>query len=129
MYKNNAGIICVLSNYIDSQGPPADLTISEAMLATCATPPLFVPTKLSQDYSSIEYTGADLGLSNPIREIIAAAHRAFGDETVVPCLLSIGCGHPGVNVTPSDPDRSSRIAFLERLSTDSERVAQDIARQ
>ena len=106
-----------------------DLTIYEAMLVTCATPPLFSSTKLSQDFSSIEYIGADLGLSNPVREIIAGAHRAFGDETVVPCLLSVGCGHPGVNITPSAPDKSSRIAFLERLSTDGERVAQDIARQ
>lgn len=129
MYKNNAGVISVLNNYVDSQNPPTNLTIAEAMLVTCATPSLFTPTIITKDFSTFEFTSADLGLSNPVREILAGAHRAFGDELVIPCVLSIGCGDPGVNYSLSHSDRVSRIASLERLAMDSERVAQDIGGQ
>jgi len=103
-----------------------DITIAEAMLATCSTPPIFTPTIVSKDFAHFEYIGADLGLSNPTREIIGEAHRAFGDETTVSCLLSVGCGHPGVNPAPSDSGGTSWTEFLEGVARDSEKTAQDI---
>jgi predicted acylesterase/phospholipase RssA len=104
-----------------------DLTIAEAMLATCATPPMFTPTSISKDFAIFEYVGGGLGLSNPTREIIAEAHHAFGDEATVAYLLSIGGGHPGVNSVPSDPSVTSWVEFLERLAMDSEKTAHDVA--
>jgi predicted acylesterase/phospholipase RssA len=126
MYKNHVGVPCVLRNYATSNEPPVDLTIAEAMLATCSTPPIFTPTIISKDSAKFEYVSGDLGLSNPTREIIAEAHRTFGDETTVSCLLSIGCGHPGVNAVPSESGSTSWIKFLEGVATDSEKTAQDI---
>jgi hypothetical protein len=76
-----------------------------------------------------EYVGGDLGLSNPTREVIAEAHRTFGDETTVSCLLSIGCGRSGANTVPSDPAGTTWTDFVERAWMDSEKTVQDIATQ
>ena len=99
------------------------------MLASCATSPIFTPVTISKDYGTFEYISGDLGLSNPVREVLAGAHRTFGDEATVSCLLSIGCGNLGVNRAPIDPDISSRVVFLERLAMDSERAAEEINTQ
>jgi hypothetical protein len=129
MYKNHVGSPCVLRNYACSHEPPVDLTIGEAMLATCSTPPIFTPMTMSKDFATFEYVGGDLGLSNPTREVIAEAHHTFGDETTVTCLLSIGCGHPGVNAVPNDSGGASWTAFFEGVAKDSEKMAQDIGVQ
>jgi len=127
MYKNNVGVPCMLRNYVANHEPPIDITVAEAMLATCATPPIFTSTTVWKDFASFEYVGADLGLSNPTREIIAEAHRTFGNERTVACVLSLGCGHPGVNDLPSDSGSTGWTGFLERLASDSEKTAHSIA--
>jgi hypothetical protein len=129
MYKNHVGTPCILRNYTTSNEPPVDLSIAEGMLATCSTPPIFTPTAISKDFATFEYVSGDLGLSNPTREIIAESHRAFGDERTVACLLSIGCGHNGVNAVPSASSGSVWIDFVERVATDSEKTAHNIAAQ
>jgi hypothetical protein len=129
MYKNNVGATCILRNHIIRQEPPTNLTIAEAMLATSATTPLFTPISIGKDFSTFEYISGDLGLSNPIREIIAGAHHTFGDEATVACLLSIGSGHSGVKSVPPTSDATARIDFLERVAMDSEKAAQEMAMQ
>jgi hypothetical protein len=128
MYKNHVGIPCILRNYTTRHEPALDLTVAEAMLATCATPPLFTPTRISKDFATFEYVGGDISLSNPTREVIAEAYRVFGEETTVSCLLSIGCGHPGVNPVP-DYSSGTWNEFLKRVATDSEKTAHDIGAQ
>ena len=116
-------------NHAIRQEPPTNLTIAEAMLTTCATTPLFTPISIGKDFSTFEYISGELGLSNPIREIIAGAHQTFGDEATVACLLSIGSGHSGVKSVPSTSDATARVDFLERVAMDSEKTAQEIAMQ
>jgi predicted acylesterase/phospholipase RssA len=127
MYKNHVGVPCVLRNYVAGHEPPTNLTIAEAMLATCASPPLFTSTSIEKDFATFEYTGGDLGLSNPTGEIISEAHRAFGDDATVACLLSIGCGHSGVKPSPSDSSVATWIDFLNRVTMDSEKTAREMA--
>jgi hypothetical protein len=129
MYKNNIGIPCVLRNHVIRQEPPTNLTVAEAMFATSAIAPIFTPTSIGKDFSTFEYVSGDLGLSNPIREVIAGAHHAFGDEATVACILSIGCGHSGVKSLPDTSDATARIDFLERVAMDSEKVAQEMGSQ
>ena len=129
MYKNHVGITYVLSNSATRREPPTNLTISQAMLATCATAPLFTPVAISKDFSTFEYISGEHGLSNPVREIISSAHGAFGDQATVACLLSIGCGNPGVTKSPAGTSLDSQVDFLERVALDSERAAQEIAMQ
>jgi cell division inhibitor SulA len=129
MYRNNVGAKCVLRNYIVRQEPATNLTVAEAMLATSATTPLFTPISIGKDFSVFEYISGDLGFSNPVREVIAGAHDAFGDEATVACLVSIGCGHSGVTSVPSSSGAAARVNFLERVAMDGEKVAQEIATQ
>jgi hypothetical protein len=129
MYKNNVGITCVLRNHVIRQEPPTNLTVAEAMLATSATSPLFSPIAIGKDFAAFEYISGDLGLSNPVREVIAGAHHTFGDEATVACLLSIGCGHSGVTSVPGSSGAAARVEFLERVAMDSEKAAQEIATQ
>lgn len=129
MYKNHVGSTCILSN-ISSRGEPStNLTVAEAMLATMATAPTFDPVAVSKDFSSFEYISGELGLSNPVREVIAGAHRAFGNESTIACLLSIGCGNSGVNRALSASESESRTHFLERVAFDSEKAAAEIDAQ
>jgi hypothetical protein len=129
MYKNNIGVTCVLRNHVTRQERPTNLTLAEAMFATSAIAPMFTPISIGKDFSTFEYVSGDLGLSNPIREVIAGAHHAFGDEATVACLLSIGCGHSGIKSLPSTSDATARINFLERVAMDSEKVAQEMGSQ
>jgi len=119
----------MIRNFKVRQEDALDLTIIEAMLATLASPPLFASASVFKDASTFEYISADLTLSNPIRQIIVEAYGTFGEEARVACLLSLGCGHPGVAISPEDSDMTSWNQFLTRLVMDSEQKAQDIARQ
>ena len=127
MYKNNVGAPYVLRNYVAGHEPPADITIAKAMLATCATPPMFTPTSVYKDFSDFEYIGGDVGLSNPTAEVIAEAHRAFSDDTTVACLLSVGCGHSGVKKSPLGSGVPTWIDFLNHVTMDSEKTAHEMA--
>jgi len=127
MYKDHVGVPCLLRNYVARHEPPTNLTVAEAMLASCATPPLFVPASIGKDYATFGYTGGDLALSNPIREILAEAHRVFEDQATVRCLLSVGCGHPGILRTPNNSDATAAWAsFFRQLAMDSEKTAREI---
>jgi hypothetical protein len=116
----------MIRNFQVRQEEPLNLTITEAMLATLASPPLFASTSIFKDASTFEYISADLTLSNPIRQIIVEAYGTFGEEARVACLLSLGSGRPGVAVSPENSDLTSWNQFLTRLVMDSERKAEDI---
>ncbi|KIM30740.1 hypothetical protein M408DRAFT_65913, partial [Serendipita vermifera MAFF 305830] len=128
-YKHHAGSICILRNYSLRKEKTLNLTIAEAMMATLATPPMFTSTQILKDAAIFDYISADWMLSNPIEEIIAEAHQAIGAEQRVACILSLGCGHPGVFAAPDDSSTSAWNEFLENLVTDSERKAEGIDSQ
>ncbi|KIM20767.1 hypothetical protein M408DRAFT_44713, partial [Serendipita vermifera MAFF 305830] len=127
--KKNTGTPIILTNYGDPRGPPVKLTIAEAMLATCASPPMFSPVEVIKDFGTVEFISADLGFCNPVRETIEGAHSAFGDETTVICVLSVGCGNLGANVAPGNSQANALITFLKRIALDGERKAQEVSSQ
>jgi hypothetical protein len=99
------------------------------MLATCTAPPISIPTRIEKDFATFEYVSGEVGLSNPTHEVIAEAHRAFGGNATVTCLLSIGSGHKGVNAAPLDSNAEAWVEFLNRVTKDSEKIAQEVAAQ
>ncbi|KIM24506.1 hypothetical protein M408DRAFT_53320, partial [Serendipita vermifera MAFF 305830] len=125
-YKGHAGSTCVLRNYSVRKEQTPNLAIADALMATLATPPMFIPTQILKDAATFEYMGADWALSNPVEEIIAEAHDTLGAEQRVACLLSLGCGHSGVFAAPNGPQPVAWNEFLESLVTDSERKANGI---
>ncbi|KIM20565.1 hypothetical protein M408DRAFT_333927 [Serendipita vermifera MAFF 305830] len=128
-YKHNTGSICILRNYTSRQEKSLNLTITEAVLATLATPPLFASAQIIKDTVMFDYIGADLILNNPTQEVVAEAHEAFGAEENVACLLNLGSGHAGVFSTPEDSSMVELAKLLERLAMDGERKAESIGSQ
>jgi hypothetical protein len=98
------------------------------LLVTLATPPLFTPISIAKDAATFEYIAGDLGLSNPMREILVEAFGAFGSEGRIACLLSLGPGR-GVIGLPNESNWTVWNTFLEHLATDSEQKAQSIDSQ
>ncbi|KIM21473.1 hypothetical protein M408DRAFT_80521, partial [Serendipita vermifera MAFF 305830] len=128
-YKHDAGSMCTLRNFQVRQEQTLNLTIREALLVTLAAPPLFTPIAISKDSVTFEYIGGDMTLSNPVQEIISEACSAFDMERRVACLVSLGCGHPGVISAPDNTNLEIWNRFLENLAAGNERTAQAIDRQ
>ncbi|KIM27338.1 hypothetical protein M408DRAFT_24562, partial [Serendipita vermifera MAFF 305830] len=128
-YKSNAGSIFMLRNYSCRRKRSSNLTISEAILATLATPPLFTSTQVLRNAATFDYIGADWTLSNPTQEIITEAHEAFSADEKVACLLSLGCGHAGIFATPEGSSMAEWNRLLERLVIDGERKAESLGSQ
>lgn len=128
-YKQHVGSICILRNFSSRRETTPNLTIAEAMMATLTTPPLFTSTQVLKDAATFEYIGADWTHSNPTQEIIAEAHEAFGAEAKVACILNLGCGHPGIFISPNHSNLDEWNQFLERLALDAERKAQTLDAQ
>jgi hypothetical protein len=99
------------------------------MFATMATPPLFLPISLRRDAVTCEYVAGDLVLSNPIEAIVAEAYEAFGSGGCVACLLSLGCGHPGVIKAPKGSDLASWNVFLWKLVVESKETLRRVESQ
>jgi hypothetical protein len=65
-----------------------ECSIIEALAATIASPNLFDKEVTVKSGSS--YVGAELGINNPIRNILMEAEQIYGPSRQVGCLLSIG---------------------------------------
>jgi hypothetical protein len=116
---------CMLRNFDAGQDDELNFTIAEAVLATLASPPLFIPASISK----LEYISGDLKLSNPTLTIVSEAYEAFGEQARVACLMSLGTGHPGFISPPSTSDLDSWNQFLDNVVKDSEQKAEEIESQ
>lgn len=69
----------------------------DAVLATCASPE-FLPVLAGSEIECerLEYIGAGIGASNPIRQVREEVYLHFGKDSIVSLLLSVGSGHPGI---------------------------------
>jgi hypothetical protein len=76
----------------------------------------------------VEYIGASLGATNPIRQVITEAHSLFGGDSGVASLLSLGTGHPGVISFPSG-DGVDLSKVMRDMMNDCEQRAQETERQ
>jgi hypothetical protein len=124
---NAATKICLRTYPVPTQ-LPSNITVIEAVLATCATHPIFSLVSSGSGYRKKEYIGAGLGANNPIRELITEAHSLFGGESSVACLLSLGNGHPGIiSIAPDERDIS--LHRLRDLMNDCEQRAQEMEQQ
>jgi hypothetical protein len=100
-----------------------DITVVDAILATCASQPAFVPVSIGPRFRQQEYIGAEIGANNPCKDVISEAHGLFDGKRYVASLLSIGSGHPGIIPLShgSNP--------LYQLLASSEETAQDVEAQ
>lgn len=128
-YKGHIGSTCIIRNFLVRREETLDMTIVEALSATLATPPLFTSTSIFKDVANFEYISADWTLSNPTQEIISETQSAFGTERKVACILSLGCGLPGIFSAPESSESVEWVQFLNNLTSDAERKAQSLDSQ
>ncbi|KIM30831.1 hypothetical protein M408DRAFT_271216 [Serendipita vermifera MAFF 305830] len=125
-YKANVGSVRILRNFSVRQEPALNMTIAEALLATLATSPLFSPLSLIKGGATTEYIGGDTTISDPTQNLLDEAYGTFGSEALVACLLSIGCGHPGLIAAESASDVATWYRLTDKLLADGERKAQQL---
>jgi hypothetical protein len=123
-YKSDVSSNCTIRNFDVRQESPLRITVADAMLATMATPPFFRPVPVRKEGTTYEYISGDLALSNPIEAIVGEAYGAFGSGRHVSCLLSLGCGHPGVISAPEGSDVASWNQVLGKLVMESKETAE-----
>lgn len=82
-----------LRTYFVEDEPPSGISIVDAVLATCASPPEFHPVTVGPSWDCHSYAGAGIGANNPIRHVLDEASSRKMKPTV---LLSLGSGDPGV---------------------------------
>jgi hypothetical protein len=119
----NASSTIMLRNY-PSRDVSINMTIVQAALTTCATPSLLVPTELDCKGVTQKYVSGAAFLPNPVNEVIAAAHDAFGKDTKIACLISVGAGRDGIASVPMGSYGPKEADFLRRVLLDGERIAQ-----
>ncbi|KIM28745.1 hypothetical protein M408DRAFT_329205 [Serendipita vermifera MAFF 305830] len=112
-----------LRSYRSRRGSPFNITVIDAMLATCASSPAFAPLTCIVGPEEHTYVGAGLGANNPSSELISEAHALYGGESKVACLLSLGAGHPGV-ISMNDRARANTIHH--DILSDGEMLAQEL---
>lgn len=122
----NAGTKTCLRSYPVQTHQASTITIIEAALATCATQPAFGPVAFGLNYRKKEYIGAGLGANNPVREVITEACSLFGGDSTVASLLSVGTGHPGIIILPSDGTEKDLYSVMRETMNNCTEKAQEI---
>lgn len=102
------------------------MTVVEAVLATCATQPFFLPIIVGQDSHQQELVGGVMGVANPCQELIAEAIAKFRGSPKVSVLLSIGSGHLGTLTVPGNTREEDWTIILQSMIANSEKTAQDM---
>jgi hypothetical protein len=106
---------------------PSPITVIDAVLAACAVYPDFAPVSSGSGPNQRDYIAADLGATNPTREVITEALDLFGGNSTVAFLLSLGAGHPGAVPIPNDGEVDPYKLMRDRLN-DCEQRAQEVER-
>jgi predicted acylesterase/phospholipase RssA len=100
-------------------------TIVEAVCATMATPPYFVPVQIGRSQQS--FVGGPVGANNPTRELLKEASTVFGNERRVAQVISVGCGIPPVQSLEAMTNEAGPSRLLKEIPIDCQTVATELA--
>jgi hypothetical protein len=107
----------------------SNITVVEAILATCATQPDFLPISIGPALSRQELVGGAMGSGNPTRELILEAYNLFGKDVHVSTILSLGSGRLGALAVPSEGIKDKWGDVLRDMVKSCEQVAQEMETQ
>jgi hypothetical protein len=72
-----------------------DITIVQAVRATCAMPRWFPPVVVGKELQEREYIACPNSLMNPVKIALKESNAIFGPDREVACILSLGSGETG----------------------------------
>ncbi|KAG8869837.1 hypothetical protein FRC20_000768 [Serendipita sp. 405] len=104
-----------------------DITVTQAIQATWATPGIFPSVQIGPPLREEEAVSAVNGFNNPITEAIKEAKEIFGPKMKISCLLSLGSGKR--RLATSFTGDISNMHWAERSVRDSEVISDDAQRQ
>jgi hypothetical protein len=84
------------------------------------------PVKIGDNLVEQICISGDLGWSNPTHEVVREFEAKWPRQKLA-CLASIGAGHEGPVQIDADDVAGTLNSAIERVATDRERIAQDIA--
>ncbi|CAE6511106.1 unnamed protein product, partial [Rhizoctonia solani] len=128
----NSSIPVMFRSYLASANPGPDCTIWEALYATMAHPDLFDSIDIGDYPLRQSFIGGEIGNSNPIGHVLSEVRSIYLGR-YVSCVLSIGAGHPRTIQIPDSQIsrlfRTKELVAMKDMATDSDRVAEDMARR
>jgi hypothetical protein len=100
-----------LRTYPIRSEPPRDITVVDAILATCATENEFLPVDIGRPPFPQRLSGGAIRVPSPTSELQHEIGKLYPQGLIKPLLLSLGTGHPGPFTTTS----SSELEFHRRI--------------
>ena len=104
-----------------------DITLVDAILATCATQPTFLPISIGPELNRQELVGGAMGTANPCRELVLEAQDKFKRTAHISTIISLGSGQLGA-LSGAAKDRDW-MEVLRNMVESCERTAQEIEAQ
>jgi hypothetical protein len=115
-----------LRSYRIRNEQPTNITVVEAILATCATQSMFLPISIGPALSRKELLGGAMGCGNPTRELVFEAYSLFGKDAHVSTILSLGSGRLGAMAAPLTGSKEEWMDVLRDMVKGCEQVAQEM---
>jgi len=115
-----------LRSYATRAGPPLDVTVVEAILATCATQGDFLPVTIGSGPTQQELMGGAMGAGNPCHEVVQEAVNRFKPDRRISVILSIGSGHAGLVSASSSARFEEWLRVMKDMAANCEKVAQEM---
>jgi hypothetical protein len=113
-------------SYEFQRGQEVNLPIWQVARAIIAYPGLFPPIQAGPVPTSVSYISGEVGWSNPSTEVIREFEAEWKGQGIS-CFTSIGTGHQGVIQVDTSSVSDTLNSALEKMATDSQRVAEEIA--
>ncbi|KAG8709503.1 hypothetical protein FRC11_005493 [Ceratobasidium sp. 423] len=123
-----AGTSVMFRSYRDRSNSAPDCAMWEALYATMAHPDFFKSIDITENSVKQSFVGGELGCSNPLAHVPAEVRDLYHGQHVS-CVLSIGAGHARIINIPSSGRSRTVGEALQKMITDSERVAEETERR
>jgi hypothetical protein len=122
--STGANVCFKLRTYASREAPLSEVSIIDAILASCASHPLHAPVTID----GMAFIGGNMGFSNPTKELLSEALHLYGKDVHVSSLVSLGLGRPPPMAfpTPEDHQQEQWNRFLMQIVTDGESVAREM---
>lgn len=127
--KNNIKKRSNLRTYYTRAQLASKATVVEAILATCATQPDFLPVSIGHTLSKQDLIGGVMSTGNPCRELISEAYELFGKGRHISTILSLGSGVLGTLSAPEEYAKDNWINTFKEANQDCDNIDQEIETQ
>jgi hypothetical protein len=122
----NVSVVHPIRSYRTRGALSPSCTILQAACACIASPDTFDPVTIGVGHKRAVLIDAMVGSANPAKELLREAQNAFGEDTEVASIVSVGAGQRDVGVVFKDGREVGISDGLRRGIAMCERVHEDL---